>query len=85
MEKTILMVLISTRNENAVKVQAVLTEFGCLIKTRLGIHDASPDMCSNYGLLILELIGEKKEQEKLAKKLKGLKGIHVKLERLKVK
>jgi ABC-type molybdate transport system substrate-binding protein len=85
MEKTILMVLISMRNENAVKVQSLLTEFGCLIKTRLGVHDASTDTCSNYGLLILELTGVKKDQDRLAKKLKQIKGIRVKLERLKVK
>jgi hypothetical protein len=85
MKKTILMVLISMRNENAVRVQKFLTEYGCLIKTRLGVHDTSPDKCSNYGLIIIELTGDKKEQDELANKLKTIKGVQVKLERLKVK
>jgi hypothetical protein len=85
MEKTILIVLITTRNRNAVKVQEVLTENGCLIKTRLGVHDTYPEVCANYGLLILELVGDKKEQDKLAKKLGAISGVSVKINRIKAK
>jgi metal-responsive CopG/Arc/MetJ family transcriptional regulator len=80
-EKTIMMVMVPARNVLVPKVQEALSEFGCLIKTRLGIHDTSPAECSNCGLMILELVGEKKEQDKLAKKLKAIKGVQVKTER----
>ena len=83
MDKVIMMILVSKRNEHAVKVQEALTRNGCLIKTRLGIHDAAPDKCSTCGLIILELIGTKKEQSVLEKELKAIKGVTVKVERLK--
>jgi hypothetical protein len=82
MEKTIMIVMVPKRNVLVPKVQEALTEFGCLIKTRLGIHDTSPDECSNCGLIILELVGDKKEQDKLGSKLKNIKGVQVKIERM---
>ena len=39
MKKQILLILIGSRKESAVTVQKVLTAWGCMIKTRLGIHD----------------------------------------------
>ncbi len=50
---------ITDRVKNVPSVQAVLTEFGCFIKTRLGLHDISNDSCSPNGLLIVELLGDK--------------------------
>ena len=56
MAKQLLAVLIDNRKVHAPKVQKVLTVYGCLIKTRLGIHDGVLDNCSNEGLLICELV-----------------------------
>ena len=53
MGKSILLILIGSRKASAVKVQQVLTAWGCLIKTRLGIHDGILDNCTDQGLLIL--------------------------------
>lgn len=83
MDKVIMLILVSKRNVHALKVQEMLTKSGCLIKTRLGIHDATPETCSSCGLIILELIGTKKEQMVLEKELKTIKGVTVKVERLK--
>lgn len=46
------------RNEDAVQVQKLLTEYGCFIKTRLGLHNATDDrtFCSDAGLIIIEFI-----------------------------
>ncbi len=85
MQKTVLLLLISTRNKNAAKVQALLSEYGCLIKTRLGLHETSEDKCSSFGFLVLELTGDMKSQETLAKKLSSLSGVSVKMQRLKAK
>jgi len=79
MEKTILLCLIDGRKKSAVNVQKILTEWGCLIKTRLGIHDGVLDNCSESGLIILELVGEKEKKEDLAKKLSVLPGVTTKL------
>ncbi len=77
MKKEILLVSITKRLEDAVKVQKVLTEHGCSIKTRLGLHDVTSDTCSNTGLLILEIINSK-DAKAMEKKLKSIKGVKVK-------
>ncbi len=79
MAKTILLVLIGKRKETAVKVQQVLTAWGCIIKTRLGIHDGIMDNCSDEGLLILELYGTDEQKEELARKIAVLPGVSSKL------
>ena len=58
MDKTILIILVDKRKEEAATVQKILTDWGCMIKTRIGIHDGLLDSCTNSGLIILELVGE---------------------------
>lgn len=61
MEKTIIMgISINTRNTHAVHVQDVLTKHGCIIKTRLGLHETSDDCCSRKGIVLLQLCGSDK-------------------------
>ena len=79
MAKTMLLVLVGKRQETAVKVQQVLTAWGCIIKTRLGIHDGVMDNCSDEGLLILELYGTDEQKEELARKVAVLPGVTSKL------
>jgi len=78
MQKTLLIVLLSRRHSDAVKVQRFLTEYGCIVKTRLGIHDGVLDKCSDTGLIILELVGPEKEKKELARKLKSISKVKVK-------
>lgn len=77
--KQIMIILVDTRKEEAPQVQKILTTWGCLIKTRLGLHDGVLDNCSNSGLIILELVGEKEKQEELAGRLNALPGVKAKL------
>jgi hypothetical protein len=79
MEKTILLILIGNRKDSAVKVQQVLTAWGCLIKTRLGIHDGILDNCSDQGLLILELYGTKEQKDEMSRKIAVIPGVTSKL------
>jgi hypothetical protein len=74
-EIRILGVLITDRQKEAGKVQALLTKFGCSIKTRLGLHEVTDNLCSSSGLIILELTGEITEMDKLEKELKTIGGI----------
>ena len=79
MKKSILLILIGKRKEEAVKVQQILTGWGCMIKTRLGIHDGVLDNCSDSGLVIIELVGEDEKKQELARKLAVLPGVSSKL------
>jgi hypothetical protein len=79
MGKSIMIVLVGNRQESAVQVQKAFTEMGCFIKTRLGIHDGSPEQCTNTGLIILELIGDPKSKHDLNDKLKKIPNVSVEL------
>ena len=76
-EVRILGVRITDRKKEAGDVQKVLTNYGCSIRTRLGLHEVSTEICSSKGLLILELIGDKTEQDKLEAALIGVAGVQV--------
>jgi len=74
----VLGVHITNRLKKAVEVQKLLSQYGCNIKTRLGLHEASEEVCGTNGLLILELVGDEKKCNELAAKLGKIAGIEVK-------
>lgn len=78
----VMSVLTNKRVQNVDEMQRVFTESGCIIKTRLGIHDAGEDFCSNEGLIILHLIGSEDEIAQLEKRLNEIPGIKAKNSRL---
>jgi len=82
MKKNVMVVLISHRNDAAAKVQAILTGWGCLIKTRLGIHEGVQDDCTENGLLFLDLVGEEEKLIELERKLNVLKGVSAQMMKL---
>jgi hypothetical protein len=73
----ILGVHIHNRGENAVRVQQVLTEYGCNIKTRLGLHEVGDGKCSTGGVLLLELVGDQERCGELSAKLGVVAGVEV--------
>jgi hypothetical protein len=79
MEKTVCLILIGKRDEAAVQVQKILTTWGCLIKTRLGLHEGVLDNCSEKGLLFLELVGDEDKKQELIRKLELVKGVSAKM------
>lgn len=76
-EIRILGILITNREKEAGNVQRLLTKFGCSIKTRLGLHEIATDLCSPCGLILLELLGDTAEMDKLEKELSALGGVQV--------
>jgi hypothetical protein len=64
---------------NALRFQEALTKNGCMIKARLGLHEASDNVCANDGLIILQPCGKKEEIENLVRDLNRLEGITAKL------
>lgn len=80
MRKNVLLVLTENRKSIAIDIQKILTDYGCIIKTRLGLHEsADVSSCSNAGLIILELIGKEEEQKDLLLKLNELGSLSAKL------
>lgn len=79
MRKTVMVVLISHRHEAASKVQAVLTGWGCMIKTRLGIHEGVQENCSENGLLFLDLVGDEEKIAELERKLGVIRGVSARM------
>jgi len=74
----ILGVQVTNRVENIPDVQKILTEYGCNIKTRLGLHEVTESHCSNVGLLILETYGNETDILQMEAKLKKMNGLTVK-------
>jgi len=77
MKYYLLLILLTNRIKEAFEVQKVLTEFGCFIKARLGLHEATDNICSDKGLMVLQLIGKERDHLKLKEKLESINGIKV--------
>ena len=68
----IMLIKVGGRSENAPKVQEILTEYGNIIETRLGLHQNDGD--ESKGLIILRL--EKNEEESIKELYKKLEALH---------
>jgi hypothetical protein len=73
----ILAVHITDRLKDAVSVQKVFTEFGCNIKTRVGLHDVGEQFCGPSGLVVIEWYGDRAEAERFQTALKAVDGVGV--------
>lgn len=71
-------VLLTDRMMNAAAVQALFTEYGCHIRTRLGLHNVDDSFCSAKGLVLLEMFGDEAKCRELGEKLAAIEGIEVK-------
>ena len=70
---------LDNRTHNAAQLQQALTQHGCNIKVRLGLHEASEDFCAEDGLIILRPCGEKDAIEKMVDDFNNLEGVTAKL------
>lgn len=75
MKHTIFGIHVTERTQNVPAVQAVLTKYGCSIRTRLGIHDVDGGVCSPNGLILVDVIGD--QVEDFYRELQGLAGVNV--------
>ena len=60
------------------KVQEFLTEYGCSIRTRIGLHHVATDQCAADGVILLELFGDEATCRELQSKLESVAGVEVK-------
>lgn len=75
---TIMAVVQENRTKTAVKVQDVLTKYGCHIRVRLGLNDSAVDECSNRGMILLQLCGEELSVDDLEMDLIAIPDVKVK-------
>jgi len=73
----ILGIHVTNRLKNAADVQKVFTEYGCNIKTRIGLHDVDANVCSPSGVVLIELFGSDDEAAAMMAKLDEVEGVHV--------
>jgi hypothetical protein len=69
---------ITDRVSNVPAVQDVLTQFGCNIKTRIGLHETSDNFCSPNGLILVELLGGNDIFDKFKTALTDISGVDLK-------
>ena len=74
-KRTILGVHVAQRTKHTAKVQNILSDYGCSIRTRLGLHEAGHGFCSPNGLIVLEVVEKAGE---LAAALARVPGVTVK-------
>ena len=71
----ILGILVERNHEVIISVQKLLTAYGCVIRTRLGVNEIF--FGEPAGLIILELTGDKSQMDLLEKDLNAIKQVHV--------
>jgi hypothetical protein len=74
----ILTVHVTDRLKEVPVVQKTLSQYGDVIRTRLGLHQIDKDSSSPEGILILDVVKESKARQ-LQKALNKIKGIETKL------
>ena len=47
---------LNNRIENSAQLQNILSDFGCIIKTRIGLHQVKDNICQENGIILLEII-----------------------------
>ena len=72
---TIFGIRLSSRINNSTAFQDILTKYGCIIKTRLGLHDTSCGVCSPYGIIILEIVNNEEMTQSLILDLQNFEGV----------
>jgi hypothetical protein len=78
MEKHLILgVHITDRLIHAVEIQDILTKFGGIIRTRLGLHEVESGSSPN-GVLILECTGNEAKFDDLAASLDKVEGVEIK-------
>lgn len=79
MKYKVILIKIDHRSSEAAIVQNILTEYGCNIKVRLGLHEVSHEFCANDGLVVLEVEGDKRKLNTIVKKLNAVEYVEAQL------
>lgn len=67
------------RRSNALNLQKTLTEFGCNIRLRVGLHETSEEFCSDDGVIMLQACGDKETIDRMVASFNALEGVSAKM------
>ena len=76
-EIRIIGLLITDRIKEAGRTQQALTKYAHVIKSRLGFHEVSEEVCSRVGVIILQLAGDAEECKNLEQELSQIGGLEL--------
>ncbi len=76
-KRIVLGVHLSNRITEAPPFQELITQYGCNIRTRIGLHDVADGYCSTAGLILLDMVGDEACINELEMKLKEFEGLDV--------
>lgn len=76
-EIRIIGLLITDRIKEAGLTQQTLTKFAHVIKSRLGFHEVTADVCSRVGVIILQLSGPAAVCDEFEKELANIRGLEI--------
>ena len=74
---TILGIKLFERVTTAADFQKILSEYGCFIKTRIGLHSVSHGICAQNGIVLIEFIGNDETLAEFEKALNSLGKIEI--------
>lgn len=77
-ETMILGLLVFDRIKEAGRTQQVLTKHADVIRTRLGFHELSDNVCSRVGTIVLVLQGQPESWKALEEDLEQIGGVEIK-------
>ena len=58
---TIIGIKLDNRASEALKLQEILTHYGCEIQTRIGLHPIGDYKCNNFGIILIEVMSKVNE------------------------
>ncbi|MBS6212622.1 MAG: hypothetical protein KH812_21540 [Proteus hauseri] len=70
---------VNHRTGNALKLQQALTQFGCNIKLRVGLHETGEDFCSDDGVIMLQVSGDLSTAQRMMDAFNDLEGVSAKM------
>lgn len=70
-------ILIKDRIKEAGRTQKLLSRYAGIIRSRLGFHEVSEEVCSRIGMIILHLSGTPGDWQKMKAELDQIGGIEV--------
>ena len=70
---------VTDRTKHVSGVQGIFSEYGCNIRTRIGLHETDNQRCSPNGLILVEMYGNEDDYKGMFDKLRAIEGIEVKV------
>lgn len=70
---------VNHRHANAPKLQELLTQYGCSIRLRVGLHETNENFCADDGVILLQVCGEQENITAMVDAFNALEGVKAKM------